>query len=435
MSLFTAEWLAAQRWFRSKQRPIASVTEHDRAPLGAAALVVLEVTYADGGPPDHYLAPAVHGREPEDGEAAWIGLVQAMADGAELRGTRGAFACSRTAALDELLPSPDVSAAVLRERRLGVEQSNTSVVLDDRLILKLYRLLEPGVNPDLEVSAFLTDAGFADTPAVAGAMTWTPDDDEPAAAAMLQAFVPSTGDAWAAMLDALATGPESAVDMAARIGEVTARMHAALASRPTDPAFPARPATGAETAAWRASGERQLALAVSAVFGDVHDRMVALAPAATARFADTFGSATGEARVSRIHGDYHLGQLLARTDGGFSVIDFEGEPARRLSERREPGSPLRDVAGMLRSLDYAARTAGRASTPFNADAWLVAARAAFIGAHGGIGSSDAGLLEAFELEKACYEVRYEASNRPDWLWLPLAAVERLSEPKATPGPP
>jgi trehalose synthase-fused probable maltokinase len=426
--------LASQRWFRSKQRPIATVTRHDRAPLGPASLVVLEVGYADGGTPDHYLVPEVDGREPLDGEGAWSGLVQAMADGAELRGTRGAFLCYSTAALEELLPSAHAAAAALRERRLGVEQSNTSVVLDERLILKLYRLLERGVNPDVEVSAFLTDAGFTDTPPVAGAMTWTPDDGEPAAAAMLQAFVPSTRDGWAAMLGALAADPDRGVEMAARVGELTARMHAALASQPADPSFPARAATVADTAAWRASAELQLALAVSAVGGAVHDRIVALAPAIAARFADTFGSATDGAAVSRIHGDYHLGQLLARTDGGFSVIDFEGEPARPLDERRAPSSPLRDLAGMLRSLDYAARTA-RVSSAFDAQAWLAAARGSFIDAYGGIGPSDAGLLEAFELEKGCYEIRYEASNRPEWLWLPLAAVERLSERRTTPGPP
>ena len=145
--------------------------------------------------------PTVDGREPRDGDGAWRAIVQAMADGAELRGRRGSFSCSRTARPRRAAP---VRAATpptrCDERRLRVEQSNTSVVLDERLILKLYRLLEPGLNPDLEVSAFLTDAGFTDTPAVAGAMTWAPDGDEPSAAAMLQAFVPSTGDAWAAML-------------------------------------------------------------------------------------------------------------------------------------------------------------------------------------------------------------------------------------------
>jgi trehalose synthase-fused probable maltokinase len=309
---------------------------------------------------------------------------------------------------------------------LQVEQSNTSVVLGERLILKLYRLLEPGDNPDVEVSAFLTDAGFADTPAVAGAMAYAADDREPSAAAMLQAYVPLTGDAWAAMLRILADDPRQGVDLAATLGGLTAALHAALASRPDHPSFPARPAIGAETAAWRTSAERQLAQAVTAVDGDAHQRLVELAPAVTARFADTFGSAMGEARVTRIHGDYHLGQLLARTDGGFSVIDFEGEPARPLAERRQPGSPMRDVAGLLRSLDYAARTVARGDATFDAEDWLAAAREAFIGAYGSVGETEAGLLRAFELEKACYEVRYEASNRPGWLWLPLAAVDRLA---------
>ena len=426
MEVPDADWLASQRWFRAKQRPIATVTQLDSAPLGLGELGILEVVYADGGTADRYVVPTIDGHDPADGEGAWSAIVRAMADGAEIHGERGRFTCSRTDALEELLPSAHDAVMALGERRLRVEQSNTSVVLGERLILKLYRLLEPGESPDLEVSAFLTDAGFADTPAVAGAMTYTPDGGEPAAAAMLQSFVPSAGDAWGAMFRAIADDPDRGLEIAAAVGVVTATMHAALASQPGASAFPARAATMAETAAWRASAERQLSQAVTAVSGEPHDRLVALAPAVTARFADTFGSATAEARVSRIHGDYHLGQLLARTDGGFSVIDFEGEPARPLAERRQPGSPLRDVAGMLRSLDYAARTAERATPGFAADRWLRAARDSFIGAYGAIGPSEASLLEAFELEKACYEVRYEANNRPEWLWLPLAAVERLA---------
>lgn len=412
-----AEWLAAKRWFRAKQRPIATVAQLDSATVGPADLRVLQVVYADGGPSDRYLVPTVEGREPADGEGAWAALVRAMADEATLAGTHGRFECTNTDAL--------TLAGSLTERRLRVEQSNTSVVLGDRLILKVFRLLEPGENPDLEVGAFLTDAGFADTPALAGAISYHADDGEPAAAAMLQELVPSDGDAWAGMLAALADDPAEGVRQAARIGRVTAALHAALASRPEHPAFPARPATVAETAGWRASAERQLAQAVMAVSGAAHDRLVAAAPAVTARFADTFGSASGEAPVSRIHGDCHLGQLLARTDGGYSIIDFEGEPARPLTERRLPASPLRDVAGMLRSLDYAVRTAERESG-LDAGAWLPPAREAFLDGYGRIRPSDAGLLEAFELEKACYEVRYEAGNRPDWLWLPLAAVERLT---------
>lgn len=426
---FSPAWIAAQRWFRAKQRPISQVVERDRAAVeGAVDLRVLEVVYGDGGAPDRYLVLAANGGEPVDGGGAWRSLVAAIAHGAELRGEHGRLVCTPNPALAELLPSPDVAAGSLAERQLRVEQSNTSVVLGDRLILKLFRLVEAGPSPDLEIGAFLADAGFADTPAVAGSIIYRPDRGEPASAAMLQELVATRGDAWAVMLDALASEPSRGIAEASTIGALTASMHAALASRPDLPDFPARPAGDAETAEWRASAERQLAGAVASLGGGDQQRLVALAPSVTARFADTFGSATGEAPVTRIHGDYHLGQILARTDGGYSVIDFEGEPARPLDERRRPSSPLRDVAGLLRSLDYAARSAeqGRHAPGFDAEAWLAEARAAFVAAYGGIGPHEQGLLDAFELEKACYEVRYEANNRPAWLWLPLAAVERLA---------
>ena len=402
----TPDELASARWFRAKHRRIATIREVDRADVGPGALVIVEVRYADGDDPDLYLLPEIDGREPADGDGFWTALVEAIARSA----TFGNFVATG---------SPGTLDGPMTERRLGVEQSNSSVVLGERWILKLYRLLEPGENPDLEVGAFLTDVGFADTPAVAGGLRYA-TGGERATAAMLQAFVPSTGDGWARMLDALAEDPDGALTIAAEVGAVTSRMHAALASRPADPAFPARVATVAETAAWRASAEEQLAQAIASLSGDAHDRLVALAPRIRAGFADAFGSATGDEIVTRIHGDYHLGQLVARRDGGFSIIDFEGEPARPLADRRLPTSPLRDVAGMLRSLDYAARTAER-TTPLAAATWLPEARDAFLGAYGAVGP----LVDAFELEKACYEVRYEASNRPNWLWLPLAAIGRL----------
>ena len=418
--------LASARWFRSKGRAIASVAEVDRAPLDrpGAALLVFEVRFADGGQPERYLAPTLDGREPADGEGVWQALVRAMAAGAELNGSSGAFLASSTEALERLVPSTHASAEALTERRLHVEQSNTSVVLGERLILKLYRLLEPGTSPDVEISLFLTGAGFGSVPAVAGSLAYRAGDGSLGAAAMLQEFVPSGGDAWVAMLRALGTNPDDAVALAHRVGAVTAELHRALASRPDDPAFPAQAATGVESAAWRESAERQLAQAVSAVRGEEHERLVALAPRARERFADTFGAAGGDARVSRVHGDYHLGQLLVRPDGGLMVIDFEGEPARPIEERRMPGSPLRDVAGLLRSLDYAARTAeaGIHAAGFEAESWLHDARAAFLAGYGGIGPHERQLLDAFELEKACYEIRYEANNRPDWIHIPLQGL-------------
>jgi maltose alpha-D-glucosyltransferase/alpha-amylase len=309
-----------------------------------------------------------------------------------------------------------------------VEQSNTSVVLGQSLILKLYRLLARGINPDVEVSSFLTGAGFADTPTVYGALDYRDETGAPWGAAMLQAFVPSRGDAWEAMLAALGADPEAAIAVAGEVGVLTNSLHRALASRPTDPSFPARPATPDEAREWLASAQHQLELAVSALRGAARRRLTALAPTIAARFEIGLVEGGQGSPLSRVHGDYHLGQLLTKVEGGFAVIDFEGEPARPIEERRRPTSPLRDVAGMLRSFDYAARTAetGAAAAGFGADRWLARARHAFLDAYAGIGTEGHAVLAAFELEKACYEVHYEANNRPDWMWLPLAAVERLA---------
>jgi maltose alpha-D-glucosyltransferase/alpha-amylase len=391
--------------------------------------VVVEAAYADGGPADRYLVPLVGSAEPADGSGAWRALVGAMADSAEIHGRHGRLRCSATPALAELLPSPHEAIDALVERRLGVEQSNTSVVLGERLILKLFRLLEPGRNPDIEIGAVLTARGFDETPALAGSATYLPAGGESCDVAILQAFVPSRGDGWSAMLGLLAHDPAAGITAAGEIGELTRRLHDALATHDRDPAFVPRPAATSETGAWRAAAERELAATVAALDGDQHDALVALGPSIRARFADAFGRASGAARVMRIHGDYHLGQLLA-TEHGFLVIDFEGEPARPLADRRAHASPMRDVAGMLRSLDYAARSAaaGKHAAGFDPEGWLDQARSAFLGAYGAIGPSEAALVEAFELEKACYEVRYEANNRPAWRWLPLAAAARLAAP-------
>jgi maltokinase len=208
----------------------------------------------------------------------------------------------------------------------------------------------------------------------------------------------------------------------AEIGRLTAAMHAALASRPAEPGFPSRRATSEELAAWAGAARRQLSTALGALIGHDHGRMASVAPHVAAGL-DAIERAAG-ARVSRIHGDYHLGQLL-RTLDGFAVIDFEGEPARSMAERRAPASPVRDLAGMLRSLDYAAHAADvPAWTPHERAEWLSLARESFLDGYGGIGAEEAPLLAAFELKKACYEVAYEANNRPDWTWLPLEAIER-----------
>ena len=424
-------WLAGQRWFRAKRRSVVAVEPHDLAPLDDRGgwLAVVRVSYADAGE-DRYLVPlVVRGhelREPVDGDGTWRSLTRLMLAGGELTGSRGAFVFTPTTTAESLPQRGPAGLEALAERRLGVEQSNTSVVLGDELMLKLYRLLEPGENPDVEVGVFLTQAGFSQTPAVSGSGSYLPDDGGSCAVAMLQPFVASEGDGWSWALAGLASGGNAGemVEGVATIGTVTRQMHAALASDPGNPAFPARPATAAERAGWRLGAERQLDGALEAVSDETHARLTALSPAIRDRF--TALESSGSATATRIHGDYHLGQLL-RTGTGFMVIDFEGEPARPIAERRHPSSPLRDVAGMLRSLDYAVRTAQRAGGGLaDLDGWLARARSAFLSAYGRMGPDDGELLLALELEKACYEVHYEANNRPDWTWLPLEALERMA---------
>jgi trehalose synthase-fused probable maltokinase len=239
----------------------------------------------------------------------------------------------------------------------------------------------------------------------------------------LQSLVHARSDAWAWMLEHLdgpAAEPQEAILAASRIGAVTVALHEALQSDPDRPDFPSGPATNNERRVWQAAARAELDAALGAARGAERERLSAVAD--RIRLAFEVMSAAPGAWSSRIHGDYHLGQLLV-TDDGFVVTDFEGEPARPLEERRRPTSPLRDVAGMLRSLDYAARTVQRTQPDFDADGWLEAARAAFLTAYGE--PADPGLLRALELEKACYEIRYEANFRPDWTWLPLEAIERM----------
>ena len=422
-------WLVGQRWFRSRTRPLRAVNVHDSIPLpaGNAMLLVLLASYVDGAE-ERYLVPAVGAtdppREAADGDGVWRSLLASMAEGPRVLASRhGGLVLEPGPALDELLPGGRAAAEDLPERAMGVEQSNTSVRLGDRLMLKIYRLLEPGVNPEVEVLELLTERGFAHAPLAAGSMRYVPDDAEPAAAGIVQSLVPARGDAWAWMLDHLAAPsgePDRAIASAAEIGGITAELHAALQSVPDRPDFPSRAATPEERESWRAGAEGQLDAALAAIGEEERARLSRVATDVRAAFA-ALTSAAG-AWASRIHGDYHLGQLLVTADG-FVVTDFEGEPARPLAERRRPASPLRDVAGMLRSLDYAARTTRQRQPGFDADAWLAGARSAFLTAYGE--PADPSLLLALELEKACYEVRYEANFRPDWTWLPLEAIERM----------
>ena len=328
-----------------------------------------------------------------------------------------------------ILPLVAPGETATHVRPAGAEQSNTSLVYDNRLILKLFRRLARGANPDVEVTTALAAAGFENTPAPVG--VWQEDGYD---LAICQHFLAEASEGWSLALTSLRDfygadcedpaecggdfGPE-----AERLGETTARMHVAMAA-----AFGRSPG---DAAAWAALVEAQVGR-LSA--GDV--------PAdAAARFVDRLRTVADAGAAVRVHGDYHLGQVL-RTDTGWFVLDFEGEPARPLAERTAPSSPLKDVAGMLRSFHYASQVALMERAEANqerfaprADAWERRQRDSFLAGYlreagssgllpGDTDSLDA-VLSAFEFDKAVYELLYERGHRPDWERVPVAALRRL----------
>jgi maltokinase len=333
--------------------------------------------------------------------------------------------------------------AAERVRPVGVEQSNTSLVYDDRLILKLFRRLQPGPNPEVEVTEALAGLGFAHVAAPLASSTW-----EGGHLAVLQPYLIGGTEGWAMALTSLRdlfgmhdtsplpiidpTAPPSVPDPAEaggdfsgeseRLGVVTAELHLCLAE-----AFGVHEP---DVAAWADSIEADVA--------SVPDED--LAPDAGRALVESLRSVADAGASIRVHGDYHLAQVM-RTDTGWFILDFEGEPARPVEERRRPSSPLRDVAGMLRSFHYASMVAldGRDDVAL-ARAWEERNRQAFL--HGYLAEAKKGailpsdqasihaVLRAFELEKSVYELNYERSHRPDWVAIPRDALTRIT--KGTP---
>jgi maltose alpha-D-glucosyltransferase/alpha-amylase len=364
-----------------------------------------------------------------------------------------ALVCRPSPGLPDLWGASAGPLASADERALGRDQSNTSVVLGERLLLKAYRRVQPGLNPDLEMTAYLSEeAAFGGVPRLAGWAEVVTREDGASTVAMLQAFVPDAGDAYEDTAERLAKAVaapnpadlEALTGIAEDLGLLVAGLHAALASAPADaPDLAARPATHDELRAWRTSALRQLNAAIAAlavVDRDVADELRDAAPEITARFSRFEAVATAPL-VMRIHADLHLGQVLVAEDG-YRVIDFEGEPLRPIEDRRRPDSPLRDVASMLRSLDHVARSARRraerrngapiARPGLDVDAWIGRARERFIAAYAaglrGAGAPivvDLDLLDAFEVAKEAYEFEYAATVLPSWLWAPREGMRWL----------
>jgi maltokinase len=455
------EWLPRQRWFAGKARTVAEVAVHDVAlfiDAGAELLwVAVDVRYDDGGS-ERYQVPLVVGEEAaeRDSVAAILPegpLVDALTvpDACALfarlcLGTqpyttvRGAAVVSTT---ERASKRQDIAVSSHSVRAMGAEQSNSSVVLGD-LVLKLFRKLEPGENPDVELTRALTARGVDTVPVQYGALEL--DGREPTTLAVLTALVPGATEGWElatreveGLADRGERGVPGLLDDAESLGEAVARTHAALADafgrQPTDPALLRAWADG-----MRAQAQRVLATAGTRA-PDETAVVAARADELDAVFAD-LPALTDAGPVVRVHGDLHLGQVLRAADGRWMLLDFEGEPARPLRERRLPHSPLKDVAGMLRSFDYAAAQVRGGSAVEN---WRATARRRFVAGYERVAKPanllppDAGqaqrLRDLLELDKAVYELGYELANRPDWVRVPVAgivaALDRIARPAAT----
>lgn len=397
-------WIADRRWYASKgsvpRLRTISTDDGTRLVLDEAPTVPVLYQSPITSGPDGTVVDATT-------DLAWVSALAARID----------------AAPDSLSPIGRVTAA----RVLTGEQSNTSVICDtesgDRVIIKVFRVLHHGDNPDVTTQLALTAAGSTRVPRVYGALRadWPdvgrPDGTATGHLAFAQEFLPGLDDAWRVALQEAQAGTPFG-DRAEQLGTALADVHRTLAGAlPTEPAdAPRRDAAVAtmharlDTAAREAPAVADHVDAVRAVY----------ARAADATWPD----------LQRIHGDLHLGQVLSAPDPrGWVFLDFEGEPLRPLDERSLPDVTLRDVAGMLRSFDYVAGALAHDAEPVDAAAWAAEARARFLeGYRRGTGAdlaAHSALLDAFELDKAVYEVVYETRNRPDWVGIPLAAVARL----------
>jgi maltokinase len=434
-----AGWLVKQRWFAGKGRTVhdlAVVADTEIVP-GDPGLRHLMVTVSHGATSDCYqLFTGLRAQLPARLRHAWIGpygdmqAYDGLHDSDLTRTLLDAIAADRTVGALRFcrIPGADIETG-LDSLVLTGEQSNTSLVFGESSILKVFRRVAPGPNPDLEVARALAELGSTH---VAEPFGWieTTMDGVPTVLAILSRYLRAASDGWllaaTSVRDLYAAGDTRADEAggdfageAERLGVATAQVHTDLAE--------AFGASELHPEAIRELAEqmfRRLDMAVAAV-------------PELARYADMIGDAfsslaklTEPVRAQRVHGDYHLGQVM-RTQTGWVVLDFEGEPASPLAQRRTRSSPLRDVAGMLRSFDYAARHQllahpERPSLALRASDWARRNCDAFCAGYAEAGGPDparnAALLRALLLDKAVYEVIYEARNRPSWLVIPLESI-------------
>ncbi len=430
------EYVTKQRWYGAKSRSVSHSRVLDSVELRTnepqITLELVEMRYETGA---HDIYQLLHGETEIDGlehPAAARELVHAMRAGLTLQGAEG------TVEFRPVEGFAGLGRELLDARPVGGEQSNTSLVFDDELILKVFRRLEPGVNPELEVLRFLTEHGFANIAALGG---WYGYSGGPLSATLgiVQEFVRDAEDGWELALEEIQSAPERFLARLRRLGEVTGEMHTSLGSDPNEPAFCPETPSVESLGLLTATVDEE----IESVFLELPEDDERLAPI-LGRGEEvreqlrllTHAGATG--KVIRTHGDYHLGQTLW-SENDWVILDFEGEPARPLIERRRKRSALRDVAGMLRSFAYVAIASDLLNDAPAPDGWEDQARAQFLEGYletidptllpsGSLGIER--LLTVFELEKAVYELRYELDNRPDWVRIPVAGIQRLIEAAA-----
>jgi maltokinase len=446
-----AAWLEGQRWYASKSRHVTGLHVEESVAISSAPPLILNLVQARFASGSHelYQLPFALLADEQVGERTvvcttedWT-AVDAVADpelvrellrqiDAErtLEGDGGTFRFHRVES-DPTHPPLPLDAPV---RPMGVEQSNSSIVFGDETVLKVFRRLEPGINPELEVLQFLTRREFANIAPLQG---WYEYEGKSFGATLgvAQRFFSDAVGGWELALDQIATDPAAFLPELGSLGAVTAQLHNCLASDPSDSAFSPEEPSAESMSLLTATIDED----IERVFVRLPDdeRVAAIAGRGQdVREQIAMRAQTGAGgRAIRTHGDYHLGQTL-HMPGGWVIIDFEGEPARPLFERRQKRSPLRDVAGMLRSLAYATSATEimrgiPAPGQFEDQARAIFLENYFANIHKTLlPSGDAAIfnmLAIFELEKAIYELQYELDNRPDWLPIPVAGIARLLE--------
>lgn len=494
-----AEYLPRQRWFGAKGKRISRVRISDYARLsGTASDAVLTITTVEfnDGTAKKYTLPlvctsseeknadtvftlsgeegAVQIRDGTADEDTCLKLVEGIRDSRRWQGQHGVFHGAPTALAASLLATP-----LSHSKRLSGEQSNTSIVFDRRLILKLIRSVDEGINPDREISEFLTtQAHYQSTPALIGSIEYhasqvfTSSQSSAATIGLLQAFIPNEGDGWSdalTQIKAILTDEKREQTAAERIGrmnhsadrniramrrlgELTAELHVALSSDTTNPAFRPDRISEQDVAAWR-TGMIDHTHALFAQLGTLSstrtselrlasDEIASLRMACLNALEDFNLLLADPVMKIRVHGDYHLGQVL-KSGETFVILDFEGEPARTPQERRAKQCALKDVAGMRRSFHYAGHAARRelraetSEAEQMTDQWTRLVSGAFWEGYTAIAKPGEApflprthehtqrVLRLFELDKTVYEIGYELNHRPDWLAIPLNGLRAM----------